>query len=87
MVLEVMVLGFKNTGWNHIILFMVTQRNEDETNWDQYFMFLFLNLTNVGGGGGGAEGGESVGMGECGKIKISLSKPKLEKILPNYNKV
>ena len=47
-------------------------------------MFLFLMLTK---GGGGVGRGESVGMGECGKIKISLSKPRLEKILLNYNKV
>ena len=63
-----MVLGFKKTGWNHIILFMVTQRNEDETSWDQYFMFLFLMLTK--GGGGGGEGGGGGGGGGGGESKI-----------------
>ena len=60
------VCYYLRAGWNHIILFMITQRNED-AGWDQYFIFQFLMLINGGSGG----------MGECGKVKISLSKPRL----------
>ena len=70
------VCYYPSAGWNHIILFMVTQINED-AGWDQYFMFLFLMLINVG----------SEWMRECGKIKISLSKPRLGKILLSYIKI
>ena len=41
----------------------------------QYFIFLFLMLTNEGSGG----------KGECGKVKIYFSKPRLGKILCHYN--
>ena len=63
-------------GWNHIILFMVTQKIGD-AGWDQYFVSLFLMLIS----------GESGGMEKRGKVKTSLSKPRLEKILLNYIKI
>ena len=59
-----------------MILLMVTQRSEG-AGWDQYFKFLFLMLINGGSGG----------VGECGKIKISLSKPRFGKILLSYIKI
>ena len=43
----------------------------------QYFIFLFLMLTSGGSGG----------MGDCGKVKIYFSKPRLEKIHYNYIKI
>ena len=46
------VCYYLRTGWNHIILFMVTQRNED-AGWDQYCIFLFLMSINGGSGGMG----------------------------------
>ena len=36
---------------------------------------------------GGVGEWDSVGMGECGKVKIFLSKPRLGKILLNYIKI
>ena len=38
---------YSRVGLNRIILFMVTQRNED-AGWDQYFIFMFLMLINEG---------------------------------------
>ena len=40
-------------------------------------MFLFVMLIN-----GGSEG-----MGDCSKVKISLSKRRLRKFLPTYIKI
>ena len=59
---------------SHHFVHDFTQRNED-TDCDQYFIFLFLILINRGDGE------------ECGKVKISFFRPRGGKISHNYIKL
>ena len=56
-------------GWlkSHHFVHGFTQKNEN-MGWDQYLIFPFLMLINGG-------------KGDCGKVKISLSKPRGGNIL------